>query len=55
MEQSRKCAHEPCECRARKASAYCSTECESAAEDESSHCACGHKACEEALESANTT
>ena len=45
MEPGLKCSHEPCTCQSRRASRFCSTECESAAKSGASDCPCGHKAC----------
>jgi hypothetical protein len=45
MLDSKKCAHHPCDCRARKSSSYCSAECEVAMADAAPDCSCGHKAC----------
>ena len=49
MENSTKCAHLACDCRARRASSYCSSACETAAADAATDCACGHKACASSL------
>jgi len=42
------CAHLACSCNARRASRYCSPECERDAAYAGSTCACGHEACAEA-------
>lgn len=45
MKSASDCAHEPCSCRAERASRFCSAECEGSAPQAAHACECGHPGC----------
>ena len=45
MDQSKKCDHPSCQCKAKPGSNYCSTFCEGEAKTADIVCSCGHPGC----------
>ena len=44
-DETKKCAHPPCNCPAKEGSRYCGAYCEGATDTAEIVCSCGHPAC----------